>query len=227
MGHRRVEDQLVVDLIADGNDVVLLAQVGDERELLAREDLSGGVVRRIDHDRPGPRRECRGELRRIKPELCLPGLPRRVKRHIAAGGTGHRGSCDVEVEEGLEDDEFVAGIEQGAKGWHEASRYATGDDDIFKTQTPLEGIFFDGLDEILATLGGCVGIVVFQYRPTGRLFYGLGYGEIRLTNTEIDGVFQFPCEVKNLADARKIEGCYAVGNHGRSINEKFKSKNQG
>src|SRR6185436_21189901 len=44
------EDQLAVDLVGDGDDVVLAAQLGDQIQLGGGEDLAGGVVRGVEDD---------------------------------------------------------------------------------------------------------------------------------------------------------------------------------
>ena len=46
-----VEDEVLVDLVADRDQVVLAADRGDRLELVAREDLAGRVVRRVEHQR--------------------------------------------------------------------------------------------------------------------------------------------------------------------------------
>ena len=50
-----VVDDVLVDVVGQGDDVVLLAEAGDELELGPVEDLARRVVRRVHDDRPGPR----------------------------------------------------------------------------------------------------------------------------------------------------------------------------
>jgi hypothetical protein len=60
---------VLVDLVGDGDRVVLTAQRRDELQLFAREDLAGRVVRRVDDDRLGLRRERRAKLLLLDLEL--------------------------------------------------------------------------------------------------------------------------------------------------------------
>ena len=82
-----VVDHVLVDLVGDREDVVPLAQLGDDLELAARENLAGRVVRAVEDDRLGPRREGArqaigierevGRLERhedrLAPEMIAPG----------------------------------------------------------------------------------------------------------------------------------------------------------
>jgi hypothetical protein len=58
-------DDVLVDVVGQRDQVVLAAEVGDQLELVPAEDLAGRVVRRVDDDRPRPRRDRRAELVRI------------------------------------------------------------------------------------------------------------------------------------------------------------------
>ncbi len=48
-----VEDEVLVDLVGDGEDVALAAVRGDQLQLGAVEDLARGVVGRVEEDEPG------------------------------------------------------------------------------------------------------------------------------------------------------------------------------
>ena len=48
-----LEDEVLVDLVGDGEEVVLDAELGDQLELGAREDLAGRVVRRVEQQQAG------------------------------------------------------------------------------------------------------------------------------------------------------------------------------
>jgi len=52
-----VVDELLVDLVADEEQVVLLDQADDAPDLLGRVDRAGRVVRRAEQDGLGPRRD--------------------------------------------------------------------------------------------------------------------------------------------------------------------------
>ena len=59
-----LEDDVLVDVVGEGDDIELDAQRGDELELVAREHLAGRVVRRVDDDRRGSAARTRRAARR-------------------------------------------------------------------------------------------------------------------------------------------------------------------
>src|SRR5947207_1474568 len=61
-----VVEDVLVDLVGDGKRVPLDAEVGDAAELLAAENLTGGIVGRVDDDGLGARIECGRELVRVE-----------------------------------------------------------------------------------------------------------------------------------------------------------------
>ncbi len=48
-----VEDHVLVNLVGDRDQIVAAAEVGDRFQLGSGEHPAGGVVRRVDDDRPG------------------------------------------------------------------------------------------------------------------------------------------------------------------------------
>ena len=101
----RIQDVLV-DLIGERPDVVLNAQVGDEGQLLAREDVARRIVRRVHDDRAGLRRERRAQPIRV--ELPVGGLQRHEHR-LRAGENCIRAIVLVPR---LEDDDLVVRVDQ-------------------------------------------------------------------------------------------------------------------
>ena len=101
-----LEDEVLVDLVGHGDQVVLEAQAGDELELLAPEDLARRVVRRVEEQQPGPRRHGPDELVRIERPV------RRPERHDPARRVRHGGACGVGVVVRLEHDDLVAALAQ-------------------------------------------------------------------------------------------------------------------
>src|SRR5439155_6940365 len=47
-------NEVLIDLVGDRNRIVIDAELRDQPELRMRIHLAGRVVRRVDHDRPGP-----------------------------------------------------------------------------------------------------------------------------------------------------------------------------
>jgi len=103
---RPVIQQVLIDLIDDGDGVPLLAQPGDDRQFLPAEDLACRVVRGVDQDRPRPRVEGPRQFIRVKRPA------RGTQPDVARHGPGHLDVGHVGVEERLEDDDLIAGIHQ-------------------------------------------------------------------------------------------------------------------
>src|SRR6266508_260997 len=61
-----VVKDVLIHLVGDAENVALPAETGDELQLLAREDLAGGVVGRVEEDRPRFRRESPSDLLRVE-----------------------------------------------------------------------------------------------------------------------------------------------------------------
>ncbi|KAB8345847.1 hypothetical protein FH972_022902 [Carpinus fangiana] len=127
--------EAVVDLVAEDEDVVLDAQVADGLQLGAREDLADGVVRRVEHDHA--RLGCDGGRQLVEVDGPLVGRRRRrgarlgrVHGHVDDLAAGHLNVGDVLVEEGLEDNDLVAGLEEAHEGREHALVGASGDCDF-------------------------------------------------------------------------------------------------
>ena len=52
---RVVVKNMLVHFVGDGDDVMLQAQFGDGPQFVVRKDFAGGIMRRVDDDRLGPR----------------------------------------------------------------------------------------------------------------------------------------------------------------------------
>jgi hypothetical protein len=101
-----VVKNMLVHFIGDGDDVMLQAQLGDGPQLVAREDFAGGIMRRVDDNRPGPRVECRGQFVGIE----VPAVA--AQRHIARRHAGHDQVRHIGVVNRLENDHLIARIGQ-------------------------------------------------------------------------------------------------------------------
>lgn len=117
--------QAVVDLVGEDEDVVLDAQVADGLEFVTAEDLADGVVRRVDDDHAGARRDLALELGEVdgpfaRGSRLARAVGGRVQRHVDHLAAGHFDVGDVLVEEGLEDDDLVARLEEA----HESREHA-------------------------------------------------------------------------------------------------------
>src|SRR3989442_14415310 len=67
-----VVNDVLVDLIRDGQSIVVRTEVGDDTQLLFGEDLPGRVVRRVQYDCFGTRVERLLELFLVEPKVGRP-----------------------------------------------------------------------------------------------------------------------------------------------------------
>jgi len=127
--------QLVVDFVREDENVVLDAKVANGLELLAGEDLADRIVRCVDDDHAGAVRDLAFQLLHVECPLagrrCLGGtIGRGVQRDVDDLTAGHLDVGDVLVEEGLEDNDFVALFEEAHEGGEHALIGAGGDGDF-------------------------------------------------------------------------------------------------
>ncbi len=101
-----VEDQVLVDLVADGIAVESLQQPAERRELVAAEDLARGVHRRVEQNALGLVAEC--GLQRVPGDLPVG----RLQAHQPRRGAGTPYHRQVAVVEGLEQHDLVTGLHQ-------------------------------------------------------------------------------------------------------------------
>src|SRR5262249_36591898 len=102
-----VVDDVLVDLVGDGEQVVAEGQIGDLLQLRRREDLAGGVVGAVEDD--GPR--ARGD--RLPQPIRVEGERGRLEGDPDGLGARDDAARAVVLVEGLEDDHLVARIEEG------------------------------------------------------------------------------------------------------------------
>ena len=119
-----VEDKVLVDLVGDGDDVVLATQLGDEREFVTSEHLARRIVRRVEKQRLRVRRERGPQFVGVEgPVGSAEG------DHPASRAT----QCDtggVGVVVGLEGDDLVARPGEGEHGGSECLSGTGGDQDL-------------------------------------------------------------------------------------------------
>ena len=107
MWPQAVVDHVLVDLVGDRDHVVPLAQLGDGLELAEREDLARGVVGAVEDDRP------RAGTERPRQPIGVEREVRRLQRHEDGLGAGDDRPRPVVLVERLEDDDLVAGVQDG------------------------------------------------------------------------------------------------------------------
>ncbi len=121
---RSVEDKVLVDLVGDDEQVVLDGQSGDGFELGSREDLAAWVRRRVEDD--AARSRGNGGSKSVDVERPT-GLGELNRGCVHAQGAQR---AQVIAVKGLEEDHFVARIEERHAGGLESSSRAGSDQDF-------------------------------------------------------------------------------------------------
>jgi hypothetical protein len=105
-----VEDEMLIDLVANRVGVVALHEFSDEAEFLRREDLADGVHRAVEQDRLGARGEGVGKFGARQ----IPGGRREAHepRHAAE----HPHDRQIGIVERLDQDNLIPGIDHGHEG---------------------------------------------------------------------------------------------------------------
>jgi hypothetical protein len=116
-----VEDDVLIDLVAHDQKVMLHGDGRHSLHLELGEHPSGRVVRRVEHDQAGPWRQCGTELVRVQREV------RRAQRHRDPHPTRHGDGCGVGVVGGVQRDHLVAGVHQCEHGCRDRLGRARGD----------------------------------------------------------------------------------------------------
>ena len=119
-----VEDEVLVDLVGDGDDVVLATQLGDEREFVTSEHLACRIVRRVEKQRLCVRRERSPQL------VGVEGPVGSAKGDHPANGATQGDAGGVGVVVGLEGDDLVAWPGEGEHGGSECLGSTGGDQDL-------------------------------------------------------------------------------------------------
>ncbi len=172
-----VVDDVLVDLVGDGDDVPLAAERGHGLEVLAREDRAGRVVRIAQDDRLGPVVERGGQLAEVEPPV------RRPERHEPRLGAGEDAVGPVVLVERLGQDHLVAGIDQREQRHQHRLGAAAGDGDLGlgvhpQAQVPV-GVLGDRPAELVRAPGDCVLVDVGLDRAAGRCLDLRGGREVR------------------------------------------------
>ena len=102
-----VIDDVLVNLVGDGEGVPAQAEFANKFQFLASEDLAGRIIGSIHNDGFGPGAEGAREFLAVKFPF------RRMEAHEARAGAGKDGIRAVVFVEGLEDDHLIARIHDG------------------------------------------------------------------------------------------------------------------
>ena len=102
-----VEHQVLVDLVGDHQQVVLDGQTGHPGQFVSIKDLAGWVMRRVEEDHSGRGTDRRDQVLRIE------GVVRCVEGDDPTPTSGQGDRRGVEVEVGLEGNDFLPGFDEG------------------------------------------------------------------------------------------------------------------
>ena len=206
----RVENDLGIDLVADDDDVVALAQCGDDFELAAPEDLARRVVRGIEDQRTRARAKGRGELVGIETPVG------QSQRHGAWDAASHQDVGNIGIVGRLEDDDFVAGIDGGHHGVVQKFRRAAGDGDLgvgigrARVRMAAAPVVGERLAQSRNPGAGRVLISVLADVPHGRFLDEFRGREIGKSLPQVDGAVA-GAERRDLGEDRRAEAADAVG----------------
>ena len=180
-----VEDMLI-DLVGDRQHVVFLAQLGNQFEILPGKDPAGGVVGRIDHDRPGFLVERRRQFLGTEREIG------RMQADKSGGSAAEDGVRPVVFIERFKNDDFLARIDgRHQRGDHSFRRPAADGQIRFRIEShAIIPLCFrhDRIPQVLSAPGDGVLVVVVHDRPAGGVFDFRRRRKIRETLGQIHGL---------------------------------------
>ena len=183
---RAVINNVLVNFIGDGEGIPAHAEIANKFQFFAREYFSRGIVRRIDDDGLGLGAE--GARQFVAIEIPV----RRLQLHEARRGAGKNRVGAVILVERLEDDDFVAGIDDAHHGGHHGFGRAAADGDFALgiDAHALRALEFprNGVAQFLRAPGdGVLVDVVGDGLARGFLDF-FGRGKIRKSLRHVDGV---------------------------------------
>jgi hypothetical protein len=177
-------DDVLVDLVGDGDGVIGPAQVGDGLELAPVEDPARRVLRRVQHNGFCLVREGRFQLVGVEPEVW--GAERHETRHSA----GERDPDGVAVVVGLDEDHLIVGIDQTEEGGGQGLGTARSDRDLcLRVEGSAEfGPVSEGycLSQVGYAVARRILVVAARHRAGRGFFYEVGPVPIGETLPEID-----------------------------------------
>ncbi len=208
--------ELVVDLVAQQQQVAALGQLGElPTGVLIRHD-AGGVAGRVEQHHARPRGD--GGLDALGGE-----------GEIGVGVNEHRFRARdreqvlVHHEVGVGDDDLVAGVEAGEEGEDQAARHAAGHQQAavltrrpaIARQPPVGQLDLeatgDGLVQLVQSLGDGVLVDALLDGVDGRLFDARRHVEVRLADGEVDRILEPAGQLEHATDARGLHRGDALG----------------
>ena len=196
-------EQGVVDVIGDDHQVVLDGQLRDLRHRLARHNGAGGVVRGVDHQRLGVRRDELFDGLRLHFKIMLQIRGNSDSRAVAVRDLRH-----VVQPLWVLDQDLVALVQQDKEQQAQCAHAAVGDDDLrvrVVVQILQIGLFGDGLTERERTGVRRIMRDALVERFLAGLTDQLRRRHIRLTNAETDDAGHGVRAVEHGADGALLQ----------------------
>ena len=154
-GPHPVEGQLVIDIVADHEDALLLAQAHDLLDQLRRVDRPRRIVRAVDDDRPCRRRHCPLDVFEARGEGPI------FRRDDDGDPQAHPDHLGVRHPVGSDHDHFVLRVQYGIKDIVERLFGPVGHDHVLRCDQAV--VAFLGItDDRLLHRGQAVGRGVFD-----------------------------------------------------------------
>src|SRR6202022_1199528 len=207
-------NKMLVDLVRDRQRVELVAEAGDERQLLGVVDLAGWIVRRGDDDRSRLRVE--GLPQTISVEMPV----RWNQRHHDRRGAREDAIRAVVLVEGFENNHLVARIDQRQDARQHGFGHAAADRDlrlrVDRHPPEVLGLGRDRLAHHLGAPGGRVLVEIVADGGDRGFFQFAGRGEVGEPLGEVEAAVTMlgDAEPGHLPDDRLGEEPGLVGDHG-------------
>lgn len=196
-------EQGVVDVIGDNQQVVLDGQLCDLCQRLARHDRAGGVVRGVDHQRLGVRRNELFDGLRLHFKIML-----QIRGNADCRAVAVRNLRNVVQPLRVLDQDLVALVQQDKEQQAQCAHAAVGDDDLrvrVVVQILQIGLFGDGLTEREHTGVRRIMRDALVERFLAGLTDQLRRRHIRLTNAETDDAGHGVRAVEHGADGALLQ----------------------
>ncbi len=214
--HVVVEHQVLVHLVGDGDDVVLLAEVGDQLQLVVVEHLPGRVVGRVEQHEAGLGVERPPQLIGIEAEAKSLAVRSwfGTKENAAHPRPSHRDPGSVGVIRRIERNDLVAGLTKCEQGGGQRLGRTGGDEDLrgrIELEIPEPSLMF--ADRQSEVLGAGTGRVLVHPgancsdRRLGHLGGPIGVGK-PLAEVDRTGLGR---QRRHLGEDRRAESLEAAG----------------
>ena len=179
-----VEQDVLVDLVRKHHDVGAAHQFDQALHVGGGPQRAGGIVRRVDEDHPGARRDRRAQAIPIDREIG------RIQGHVHAHSAGQVDGRLIAVVAGIEHDHFVARTHHRQHGIEDRLGRAAGDGDFrFRAggvAVAGQGLLGDGLAQGRYARHRRILVLAVAHGARQRFDQEIGHREVRKALAEVD-----------------------------------------